>query len=106
MRELLKFDSFDIMQKRVIKKGLKLNHLFLLDYLIQFFASGRASRKVDDDGKTYWLITCNKIVQDLPILNIKKRRALMLLRDLEQAKLIEIKQINSRSPKFYISIKI
>ena len=38
MRELLKFDSFDIMQKRVIKKGLKLNHLFLLDYLISAIA--------------------------------------------------------------------
>ncbi len=106
MRELLKFDSFDIMQKRVIKKGLKLNHLFLLDYLIQFFASGRASRKLDQNGNTYWLITCNKIVQDLPILDIKKRRALMLLRDLEKAKFIDIKQINSRSPKYYIKINL
>ena len=106
MRELLKFDSFDILQRRVIKKGLKLNHLFLLDYLMQFFASGRASRKVDDNGKTYWMITCNKIVQDLPILNIKKRRALMLLRELEKSKLINIKQINSRSPKFYIGINL
>lgn len=104
MRELLKFDSFDIMQKRVIKKGLKLNHLFLLDYLIQFFASGRANGRLIDGDKKYWLITCNKIVQDLPILNIKKRRALMLLRDLEKAKLIEIKQVNTRSPKYYVSI--
>ena len=106
MRELLKFDSFDIMQKRVIKKGLKLNHLFLLDYLIQFFSSGRASGKLIDGDKKYWLITCNKIVQDLPILDIKKRRALMLLRDLEQAKFIDIKQINKRSPKYYVSICI
>lgn len=106
MRELLKFDSYDIMQRRVINKGLKLNHLFLLDYLLQFFSSGRASRKIDEKGTTYYLITCNKIVSDLPILNIKKRRALMLLRDLEKSKFITIKQLNSRSPKYYISINL
>ena len=104
MRELLKFDTFDIMQHRLIAKGLRLNHLFLLDYLTQFFASGNASCMVDFEGKRYFLITCKKIVDDLPILNIKKRRALMLLRELEQADMISIRQINSRSPKFYISI--
>lgn len=105
MKKSIKLESLSISQSKAIKKGLKLSHLLLIDYLYQFFASGCAKFVIKGRKDAYYYITLSKILEDLPILGIKKRRLQDLIQDLETAKII-VRYSNKTSPNIYIKLNL
>lgn len=79
---------FEFEQKRMLDYKLSLKDVVLLKYLLQFFDSGNAVCKMKD-GKHFFLITYNKIMEDLPILDINRRQLGRLILELENKKIIE-----------------
>ena len=98
MKKIIYLESITVSQSKVIKKKLNMKHLLIIDYLNQFFTSGNARCKIYN-GQTYYLITLNKILEDLPILGIKKRRLQEIIKDLETANII-IKLSTNSSLRF------
>ena len=75
MNKTIKLGTIECTQSKLLEKHLKPQHIIILDYLQQFFSSGKAiSRTKGSKKDKYYLITLNKILTDLPILDIKKRR--------------------------------
>jgi len=107
MKRTIKLDTTEYSQYRLIELNLKPQHIILLDYLNQFFTSGHAiSRTKKNNKETYFLITLNKILDDLPILGIKKRRLQELLHDLESAKIIKRYSKNKNCPVVYMKLNL
>ena len=79
---------FEFDQQIVLRLGLKLNDLLFLDYLLQFVNSGYMRYKFIDQ-KRYYKITYKKILEDLPILNIKERQIRNLISRLEKKEIIQ-----------------
>ncbi len=78
---------FDFEQERILKLGLKLNEVLLLDYMFQFFQSSMIKYIVKDD-LTYYRLTYKKILDDLPILDIKERQLRNIISKLEHNKIL------------------
>lgn len=105
MKNNICFESIEISQEKAIKKGLKLSHLLIIDYLSQFFSSGYAKFIVKGKKDKYYYITLNKILSDLPILGIKKRRLQTLIQELENLKII-IRYSKQNAPNIYIKLNL
>lgn len=105
MKKTIKLETISIAQNKALKKGLKLPHLILIDYLYQFFSSGCAKFIIKGKKDIYYYITLNKILEDLPILNIKKRRLQDLFHDLETAKIL-VRYSEKNSPNIYIKLNL
>lgn len=86
---------FDFDQQVALEREISLEQLLLLDYLIKFFDSGNALIK-NINGKKFAWVNYNKVMTDLPILNIKDRSLRRMLTSLEQKKIIERTQINEK----------
>lgn len=64
---------FNFPQVTLLRLGLSLKEVLFLDYLQQFIVGNHMrSKRVDE--KWYYKITYKKIMEDLPILNIKERQ--------------------------------
>jgi len=105
MKKTLKFEILEISQEKAIQLGLKLHHLILIDYLFQFFSSGNSKIIYKTSDEPYFYITLNKILSDLPILNIKKRRLQELISELEDTKVIQ-RYSSKTSPCVYIKLNV
>ena len=74
---------FNFPQETLLRLGLSLKEVLFLDYLEQFAGSGHMrSKRVDK--KWYFKITYKKIMEDLPILNIKERQIRNMITRLEK----------------------
>ena len=104
MKLNIKLETIEINQEKAVRRKLKTQHLLLLDYLCQFFSSGYAKFVVKGKKKFYY-ITLNKILSDLPILGIKKRRLQELIAELTNLKLIE-RYTNRCSPNIFIRLSL
>ena len=104
MKKNVVFESLKFSQIKAINRNLKLSHWLLSDYLYQFFTSGNTIETAEDKQETYYSFTYNKILSDLPILGIKKRRLQELFSDLEAAKIIKRLKSPIHSPKIYIRL--
>ena len=62
---------FEFDQQVVLRLGLKLNELLFLDYVAQFINSGHMRYKFIS-GKRYYRLTYKKILEDLPVLHVKR----------------------------------
>jgi len=58
---------FEFEQEHMVKLGIKIDELLLIDYFYKFFREGRA-RYILDGTEKYYLIRYSKITADLPIL--------------------------------------
>ena len=92
---------FDFEQRVLVNLGLNMNDVLLLNYLENFFSSGCAYQKKFDDGNYYW-ITYNKILSDLPILNMKTRQLQNVLTKLINKKILNKK--NDGRKKMYLAV--
>ena len=78
---------FNFPQETLLRLGLTLKEVLFLDYLEQFARSGHMrSKRVDE--KWYYKITYKKIIEDLPILNIKERQIRNMITRLEKIGII------------------
>lgn len=79
---------FEFDQQVAMRLGLNLKELLFLDYILQFVNSGNMrSKRVG--GKYYFKLTYKKIMDDLPILNIKERQIRNMITKLENMHLVE-----------------
>lgn len=74
---------FNFPQETVLRLGLNLKEILLLDYIEQFISSGNMRSK-RLDGKWYFKLTYKKIMDDLPILGIKERQIRNIITKLEK----------------------
>ncbi len=74
---------FNFPQETLLRLGLSLKEVLFLDYLEQFAGSGHMRNKRVDE-KWYYKITYKKIMDDLPILNIKERQIRNMITRLEK----------------------
>ena len=85
--EKMKF--FALIDLRKAKKfNLNVQEGLVIEYLFQFFKSGRMKRK-RIENKVYYLITYDKILQDLSILDIQKRRLGVILKSLAEKNMFQ-----------------
>jgi len=92
---------FDFEQRVLVGLGLNMNEVLLLNYLENFFSSGHAYQKKFENENYYW-ITYNKILSDLPILNMKTRQLQNVI-----ARLVEkniLKKKNDGKKKMYFNV--
>lgn len=77
--------------------------LCIMRWLANFIASGKMKHHADKDGNLYYLFTYNKILSDLPILNISKAALRDRIRKLEHFKIMEtICERNSTGTYLYV----
>ncbi len=79
---------FNFEQKILLEKNINLQQALILDYILLFMQSDNAYIK-NIDGKPYIWIYYQKVIQDMPILNIKQRRFQVLIEDLEKKKILQ-----------------
>lgn len=79
---------FEFDQEVSLRLGLKLNEMLFLDYLLKFIDSGNMRLKLRD-GKRYYRLTYKKVLEDLPILNVKERQLRNIISDLEKKGILE-----------------
>lgn len=61
--------------QRILKEyGLTLDEVMILRHFLDFVNTGKM-KKVEIEGKTFYWITYKKIIEDLPILNIKSNKS-------------------------------
>lgn len=74
---------FNFPQETLLRLGLNLKEILLLDYIEQFISRGNMRSK-RLDGKWYFKLTYKKIMDDLPILDIKERQIRNIITKLEK----------------------
>ena len=79
---------FEFDQQVALRLDLKLNELLFLDYVAQFIDSGYMRYKFIE-GKRYYRLTYNKILEDLPILKIKERQLRNIITSLENKGILQ-----------------
>lgn len=71
----MKLSVLDYHQKIAVHYGLDMNDLLLLRWFVDFKNTDRMEEAVFD-GKTYYWVSYEKAIKDLPILKIKNRDVL------------------------------
>ena len=75
-------------QETLLRLGLNLKEILFLDYLQQFIQSGYMRSKIVN-SKWYFKLTYKKIMEDLPILNLKERQIRNMIARLENLGILE-----------------
>lgn len=107
MFDLIELSHLTFIQSACINRNLKIQHIVLVNYLWQFFMSGKADFRVSTSNKQlYFRICLNKILNDLSILQIKKRRLQDLIFDLEAAKIIKRLSASRHAQHVFIHLNL
>ena len=92
---------YNFPQETLLRLGLNLKEILFLDYLEQFAGSGHMrSKRVDE--KWYYKITYKKIMDDLPILNIKERQIRNMIARLEKIGIVQ--RLSDLKREMYLEI--
>jgi hypothetical protein len=94
-----------INQKAVIDNGwdLNINHLAILDCIAGMINSNMFQKMIEDSQEWYW-VSPSKIIEELPLLNVKENRVRQLLNDLESCKLIEKNKNNQTYSRTFLKL--
>lgn len=102
----MKFDLFGFNQEKALEYNLTVEDLLLIDYVWDMIASPTMQHIVDD-GVSYVWLQHDRILTDLPILNISNRSLINYLNKLKDLGLLTVKTIhneNLRGSKSYYAI--
>ena len=102
----MKSDILGFNQEKILKYNLSLEDLLLLDYVWDMIASPTMQHIVDNGIPYVWLMH-DRILADLPILNISNRSLINYLNKLKSLGLLDVKTIHSetlRGSKSYYAI--
>lgn len=98
--------TININQKAVIDnnfKELSLNHLAILDAIVEMINCKKFNSFIDESGEWFWIKT-SKVLEQLPILDIKERRCKDLILDLQKYSLLESNPNNKEIQKCMLRI--
>lgn len=102
----MKFELFGFNQEKALEYNLTLEDLLLIDYVWDMIASPTMQHIVDN-GISYVWLQHDRILTDLPILNISNRSLINYLNKLKDLGLLTVKTIhneNLRGSKSYYAI--
>jgi hypothetical protein len=102
----MKFEILGFNQEKVVELGLSVNDLILLNYITDAIASPTMQHRVQD-GIAYVWLKHDRILQDLPILDIKERSLINYLNKLKDLGLLSVCVIKidcNRGGKSYYAI--
>ena len=102
----MKFELLGFRQDKSVEYGLNLEDLLLIDYVWDMVASP-TMQHIFENGLTYVWIRHDKILSDLPILNISNRSLINYLNKLKDIGLLDVKTVHdetSRGSKSYYAI--
>ncbi len=94
---------FNFSQQILVKLNLTLTEALILDYLLKFIENGTCFKNIN--GKKYMWVSIKKVLDDLPILNIKERALRTILNKLEKSNIIS-KQTVQNKQYIYINKNI
>lgn len=88
-------------QEYAIKNNLDIVDLHILDYMLKWFGSGFAvQRRLDNKGTVqddmYYLFSQNKLIQDMPILNLQIRAVQKRFKKYKELGIIQTKLDHQR----------
>lgn len=86
---------FEFKQEIALQRGLGVDELLILDYILKFMGSSASVQKKINNKPFGW-ISYSKLLSDLPILNIKERRLQKIFAGLEQKGIIERQTLNKK----------
>lgn len=86
---------FSFSQQALINLKIGLNEALILDYIINFLNNTKSKTQTINQ-KLYIWISIPKLLEDLPILNIKERMLRTVLENLEQKNIIKRKFIDKK----------
>lgn len=102
----MKFELFGFNQEKALEYNLTIEDLLLIDYVWDMIASPTMQHIVDE-GISYVWLQHDRILTDLPILNISNRSLINYLNKLKDLGLLTVKIIhneNLRGSKSYYAI--
>lgn len=102
----MKFELFGFNQEKALEYNLTVEDLLLIDYVWDMIASPTMQHVVDN-GISYVWLQHDRILTDLPILNISNRSLINYLNKLKDLGLLTVKTIhneNLRGSKSYYAI--
>lgn len=103
----MKVDLFGFNQEKALEYNLTIEDLLLLDYIWDMIASPTMQHIVDNGFTPYVWLQHDRILADLPILNISNRSLINYLNKLKDLGLLTVKIIHSenlRGSKSYYAI--
>ncbi len=92
---------FRFKQDVALKLNLNLKQLLLLDYIYRFFKYENA-KVIESDGKRYLKLSYNKILNDLPLLDVSARQLRNIICDLVSKNVAE--RFSGKPHEIYIHI--
>lgn len=102
----MKFDLFGFNQEKALEYNLTVEDLLLIDYVWDMIASPTMQHLIDDGVPYVWL-QHDRILSDLPILNISNRSLINYLNKLKDLGLFAVKTVHCeglRGSKSYYAI--
>lgn len=96
----MKYKIYGFLQDGFVKFGLKSSDMLILRWFVDFMDSGRMISK-EIDGKLYYWIDYKKIMEDFPILDMKKDAIYMRLRKMCECKILERKILKKGGYSYY-----
>lgn len=96
----MKYKIYGFLQDGFVKFGLKSSDMLILRWFVDFMDSGKMISK-EIDGKLYYWIDYKKIMEDFPILDMKKDAIYMRLRKMCECKILERKILKKGGYSYY-----
>lgn len=103
----MKFELFGFNQKKALEYNLTIEDLLLIDYVWDMVASPTMEHIVDNGFIPYVWLQHDRILADLPILNISNRSLINYLNKLKDLGLLAVKTVHNdslRGSKSYYAI--
>ena len=102
----MKFELFGFNQEKALEYNLTVEDLLLIDYIWDMVASP-TMQHIFENGITYVWLMHDRILSDLPILNISNRSLINYLNKLKDMGLLDVRTVHgeaSRGSKSYYAI--
>lgn len=80
---------FGFNQEKAVEYNLTIKDLLLLDYIINAVASPSMEHELDDNKNTYVWLKHSKVLEDLPLLDVKEDMLKKMLKKLSDLELIQ-----------------
>ena len=96
----MKYKIYGFLQDGFVKFSLKSSDMLILRWFVDFMDSGKMISK-EIDGKLYYWIDYKKIMEDFPILDMKKDAIYMRLRKMCECKILERKILKKGGYSYY-----
>ena len=91
--------NYFMVEKMGLTEKTKIEHWLILDYFQSVFADNKEIKKIENEYYTW--ISTKRIIQELPLLKLERKRLYKLIRELEELEFIKI--YKDRANNYYFA---